>query len=57
MSASRPYDDAGTALCPLLALSGHARMHCKCPLLGVKRTLVLQRCRTFPAPAWSASLP
>ena len=24
--------------CPLLALSGHALVHCKCPLSGVKRT-------------------
>src|SRR5262249_36958111 len=24
--------------CPLLAQSGHALVHCKCPLLGVKRT-------------------
>ena len=24
--------------CPLLALSGHALVRCKCPLLGVKRT-------------------
>ena len=24
--------------CQLLALSGHAELHCKCPLLGVKRT-------------------
>ena len=24
--------------CPLLALSGHAELHCTCPLLGVKRT-------------------
>ena len=26
------------AECPLLALSGHAELHCTCPLLGVKRT-------------------
>ena len=24
--------------CPLLAQSGHAELHCTCPLLGVKRT-------------------
>ena len=24
--------------CPLLALSGHAPVHCECPLSGVKRT-------------------
>ena len=24
--------------CPLLALSGHAELHCTCPLSGVKRT-------------------
>ena len=29
--------------CPLLALSGHGLVHCKCPLLGVKRTLLLHR--------------
>ena len=28
------------APCPLLALSGHARVHCTCPLLGVKRTFI-----------------
>ena len=28
------------AKCPLLALSGHPELHCTCPLLGVKRTLV-----------------
>jgi len=26
--------------CPLLAQSGHARVHCKSPLSGVKRTLL-----------------
>ena len=26
------------AKCPLLALSGHAELHCTCPLSGVKRT-------------------
>ena len=26
------------AECPLLAQSGHALVHCTCPLLGVKRT-------------------
>ena len=29
------------AQCPLLALSGHALVHCKCPLSGVKRTCLL----------------
>ena len=29
--------------CPLLAQSRHALVHCKCPLLGVKRTLT-NRC-------------
>jgi hypothetical protein len=24
--------------CPLLALSGHAELHCTCPLSGAKRT-------------------
>jgi hypothetical protein len=28
--------------CPLLALSGHTELHCTCPLLGVKRTLLLR---------------
>jgi hypothetical protein len=27
------------AECPLLALSGHALLHCECLLSGVKRTL------------------
>jgi len=26
------------AECPLLAQSGHALVHCKCPLSGVKQT-------------------
>jgi hypothetical protein len=26
--------------CPLLALSGHAELHCTCPLSGVKRTFL-----------------
>ena len=26
--------------CPLLAQSGHPELHCTCPLLGVKRTLI-----------------
>ena len=29
-------------LCPLLALSGHAWVHCTCRLLGVKRTSLLR---------------
>ena len=34
-----------TAECPLLAQSGHADLHCTCPLSGVKRTLPrLKRC-------------
>ena len=27
-----------TGASPLLAQSGHAELHCTCPLLGVKRT-------------------
>ena len=37
--------DAGLTVCPLLALSGHAELHCTCPLSGVKRTWRLQ-CKT-----------
>ena len=51
-----PHNSAGSACprrrgdrmndasaCPLLAQSGHARVHCTCPLSGVKRTWTLQR--------------
>ena len=30
--------------CPLLAQSGHAELHCACPLSGVKRTWVRAAC-------------
>ena len=29
--------------CPLLAQNGHGLVHCKCPLLGVKRTCIGHR--------------
>ena len=32
------HENSYVAGCPLLALSGHAELHCTCPLLGVKRT-------------------
>ena len=37
------------ARCPLLAQSGHRVVHCKCPLLGVKRTCLFARPNPVPA--------
>jgi hypothetical protein len=36
-----PFMALAGVSCPLLALSGHALVHCKCPLSGVKRTCLL----------------
>jgi hypothetical protein len=50
---------------PLLVLSGHGRLHCKCPLSGVKRTstsaVELARCMSAllqdqAAPLWRPPL-
>src|SRR5262249_15728587 len=37
-SVGARYVAKSTAICPLLAQSGHALLHRKCPLFGVKRT-------------------
>ena len=51
-----------TGLCPLLARSRHSRLHCTCPLLGVKRASQIRaltpgpECRRFfRCYFWSAS--
>ena len=43
--ARRRGDRMSAAECPLLALSGHPKLHRTCPLSGVKRTHDVLRCK------------
>ena len=51
------YDDGGVVGCPLLAQSRHGRVHCTCPLSGVKRTCLfaLQMSAYDPKRTWASA--